>query len=218
MIINILDPNDRLHTDTTRLLALGILNTAFEVSGPRLGDFPSLRTLVVDHGCKYLFQLARSENSAILQLALRTISTMMNTTRKHLKLQQELLLAFTTDRLGPPITSNKGGSRYGTPNTKGAPFSPRPGTPQTASPLLEPTPEDEIEKGSPAPNKTHALPAKGEIRDLLLEMLSQISRHPSFMVDLFTNYDCDINSENLFERLIDLLTKVEANLTAWCFH
>ena len=78
--------------------------------------------------------------------------------------------------------------------------------------------EDEIEKGSPAPNKTHALPAKGEIRDLLLEMLSQISRHPSFMVDLFTNYDCDINSENLFERLIDLLTKVEANLTAWCFH
>ena len=38
------------------------------------------------------------------------------------------------------------------------------------------------------------------------------------MVDLFTNYDCDINSENLFERLIDLLTKVETNLTVWCFH
>jgi brefeldin A-resistance guanine nucleotide exchange factor 1 len=52
-------------------------------------------------------------------------------------------------------------------------------------------------------------PARGETRDLILETLSQISRHPSFMVDLYINYDCDINCENVFERLIDFLTKVE---------
>ncbi|TFY68249.1 hypothetical protein EVG20_g3640 [Dentipellis fragilis] len=206
VIINILDPNERIHTDTTRLLALGILNVAFEVSGPRIGDFPSLRTMILDHGCKYLFQLARSENPAITHMALRTISTMLNTMRKHLKLQQELFLSFTIDRLAPPITGKP--PRHGTPSLKNTSVSPRPGTPATASPSLEPSPDsNDLEKGVSSPHRPQVMPARGETRDLLLETLSQISRHPSFMVDLFTNYDCDINSENLFERIIELLTK-----------
>ncbi|KAI0064698.1 Sec7-domain-containing protein [Artomyces pyxidatus] len=206
VIINILDPNDRLHTDSTRLLALAVLNTSFEVSGPRIGDFPSLRTMVLDHGCKYLFQLARSDNPSVIHLALRTISTMLTTMRKHLKLQQELFLAFTLDRLAPPMTGKP--IRFGTPTPRAGPFSPRPGTPNHASPKLEPSPDEgELEKGSPAPNRPTVLPARGETRDLLLETLSLISPHPSFMVELFTNYDCDINAENLFERLVDLLSK-----------
>ena len=32
------------------------------------------------------------------------------------------------------------------------------------------------------------------------------------MVDLYTNYDCDPNCENLFERLIDFLTKVRLTM------
>lgn len=135
-------------------------------------------------------------------MALRTISTMMNTMRKYLKLQQELLLSFTIDRLAPPVPDRLA-SRYKAPARKGSGR-----LSNTASPKLEPAPDNDLEKGSPLPNKPHALPAKGETRDVLLEMLSQISRDPSFMVDLFTNYDCDINSENLFERLVELLTKV----------
>lgn len=126
----------------------------------------------------------------------------MNTMRKHLKLQQELLLSFTIDRLAPPVPDRLA-ARYKVPARKGSGR-----LSNTASPKLEPTPDSDLEKGSSLPNKPHALPAKGETRDVLLEMLSQISRDPNFMVDLFTNYDCDINSENLFERLIDLLTKV----------
>lgn len=206
MVINILDPNERVHTDSTRLLGLGILNTVFEVSGPRLGKFPSLRAMIIDHGCKYLFQLARSENPSILHLALRTIATMMNTMRKYLKLQQELFLSFTLDRLAPPAAGKF--PKLGTPLTKGGSFSPRIGTPRTFSPLLEPVDDSEVEKGSPTPNRPSALPARGETRELLLETLCQISRHPGFMVELFVNYDCDSNSENLFERLIDMLTKV----------
>ncbi|KAI0048190.1 Sec7-domain-containing protein [Auriscalpium vulgare] len=206
VIINILDPNDRVHTDTTRLLALGVLNTAFEVSGPRIGAFSSLRTMILDHGCKYLFQLARSDNPSIVHLALRTISTMINTMRKHLKLQQELFLSFTLDRLAPPI-SNKT-SRFGTPIPRSGPFSPRVDASNTSSPRLEPHPDDgDPEKGSPAPHRPTVIPARGETRDLLLETLSQISPHPGFMVELFINYDCDINAENLFERLIELLSQ-----------
>lgn len=134
VLINILDPNDKLHTDSTRLVSMRILNTAFEVSGSRIGDFPSLSALITDHGCKFLFQLARSDNPSVLQLALRTISTIFETMREQLKLQQELFLAFTIDRLAPPIISRV----PGTPSAlRVAPGTPRPGTPSTnASPRL----------------------------------------------------------------------------------
>ncbi|KAJ7445765.1 hypothetical protein B0H11DRAFT_2162552 [Mycena galericulata] len=183
------------HTDSTRLVALGILNAAFEAAGPRIPDFPSLEVLILDSGCKFLFQLARSENIYVLHAALRTIST-------HLKLQQELFLAFTIDRLAPPAPPAPPLGR------KGNGLSPRPGTPAPASPALGPPEEkQDSETGTTTPSRVLVTPARGETRDLILETLSQISRHPSFMVDLYINYDCDINCENLFERLIEFLTK-----------
>lgn len=195
-----LDPNDQQHTDSTRLVALGILNTAFEESGTAIAEFPSLKALIVDPGCKFLFQLARSENMTILQSTLRTISTILVRMRKHLKLQQELFLAFTIDRLALPLPGPNG-----RPSKKGQFPSPRPGTPAVS----------ETGEGRSDPDKAHALtsrvhvpPARGEMRDLILETLNHISDQPSFMVDLYTNYDCDINCENLFERLVDFLTTV----------
>ena len=53
-------------------------------------------------------------------------------------------------------------------------------------------------------------PAKGETRELMLEIFVNMARHSSFMVDLYANYDCDTNCEDLFERLMDFLTKVKA--------
>ncbi|RDB21501.1 hypothetical protein Hypma_011417 [Hypsizygus marmoreus] len=207
VLINVLDPNDQQHTDSTRLIALGILNAAFEESGPRIADFPSLETLVLDPGCKFLFQLARSENTSVLHFSLRTISTVFDTMRKHLKLQQELFLAFTIDRLALPHARGQhngatiGKKAYGTPR----PGTPKPGTPPVPDPGAAGS-EQEPEKGA-APSRVMVAPARGETRNLILETLSQISRHPSFMVDLYANYDCDINCENLFERLVDFLTK-----------
>ena len=99
VLINILDPNDRLHTDSTRLTALRTLNTIIEMAGRQIGQYPSLMSLIQDHGCKFLFHLARSEIQAVLYMALRIVSIMSESMREHLKLQQELFLAFTIDRL-----------------------------------------------------------------------------------------------------------------------
>ena len=52
---------------STRLTAPRTLNVAFEVAGARLCEYPSLSTLVLDHACKYLFQLARSDRPVVLQ-------------------------------------------------------------------------------------------------------------------------------------------------------
>lgn len=204
VLVNVLDPNDQQHTDSTRLIALGILNAAFEESGSRIADFPSLEAIVLDSGCKFLFQLARSENIAVLHLALRTISTVFDTLRKHLKLQQELFFAFTIDRLAPPPLTKAQSAA----NRKDPHASPRPGTPALSSADTE----SDAEKGATPPPRPLVPPARGQTRDLILETFSQISRHPSFMVDLYTNYDCDINCENLFERLIDFLTNVSSKM------
>lgn len=189
-------------------MALGILNAAFEESGSTLAQFPSLKAIVVDPGCKFLFQLARSENNNVLHWSLRTISTILGTMRKHLKLQQELFLTFTIDRLAPPGLLKGNTPMLG--NTKSRAYSPtpRPGTPNANSPLLMPADKSESESSATSPSRLLVPPARGETRDLILETLSHIAGHPSFMVDLYTNYDCDINCENLFERLVDFLTKV----------
>lgn len=196
VLINILDPSDQAHTDSTRLTALRVLNVAFEVSGTRICDFPSLSALVLDHGCKYLFQLARSDNPAVLQTTLRTISTMFETMRPKLKMQLELFLTFTIDRLAPPQATGK-------PGLRGVSPSPRPGTPALNAPHLA----ADLEK-PPSTPRLLVPPARGDTRELLLETLSLLSGPPSFMVDLYANYDCDINCENMFERLVDFATKV----------
>ncbi|KAG6819604.1 hypothetical protein H0H93_010328 [Arthromyces matolae] len=214
VLINVLDPLDQQHTDSTRLVALGILNTAFQEAGPRIADFPSLEALVLDPGCKYLFQLARSENTSVLHLSLRTISTVFDAMRHRLKLQQELFLAFTIDRLGLPNSLHPKASHITALAGKKAHtgssrvHTPRPGTPMSNSneTLASEQFTTESEKVT-VPTRVLIGPARGETRNLILETLSQISRAPSFMVDLFANYDCDINCENLFERLIDFLTR-----------
>jgi hypothetical protein len=204
-----LDPHNRVHLDSTRLLALGVINTSFEVSGSRLGDFPTLRAMILDHGCKYLFQLAQSDDSSIFQLTHRTISTMINAMRMHLKLQQELFHVYTLDRLAPPVTSKPSRRRMPVPQSGLLSHRPRTGY---HSPDLDHVDETEVEKGSPTPDKPPVIPVRGEARDLLLETLSQISSHPGYLVELFSNYDCDINAENLFDKVLDILTKVDAKI------
>ncbi|TRM59389.1 hypothetical protein BD626DRAFT_550235 [Schizophyllum amplum] len=178
VLVNVLDPTDQSHTDSTRLIVLNILNAALEASGSRIMQYPSLEALILDEGCKYLFLLARSENMLVLHSALRTITALFVTMSAHLKLQQELFLTFCIDRLATPIIPAK-----------------------TQHSHLRARPVLAHHDRTATPSRPMVPPARGETRNLMLETLGQISRHPSFMVDLYTNYDCDINCENVFERL-----------------
>ena len=220
VLVNVLDPNDQQHTDSTRLIALRTLNAAFEESGYHIPRYPSLKALIVDHGCKYMFQLARSDNIWVLQAALRAISTMFETMRKHLKLQQELFLAFAIDRLAQPSMLQPSKGQAPTVQGKKSSFtsSPRPGTPSLPGTNVAQEVDAEADKGIAISSRVLVAPARGESRDLLLETLIHISRYTSFMVDLYINYDCDVNCENVFERLIDFLTKVSLRYISLDIH
>lgn len=193
-IIELLDPNSQKHTDAARLVALRALNVAVEVAGAHLARFPSLLVLVVDKGCRYLFQLARSSNPFILFTALRVIGSLFDTMKEHLKLQQELFFSFCIERLAPqpaapstlrsPAQLSK--KRSGLAIGEASPPPERPDTP-----TLRPS----------------VAPARGETRELMLETLLLLAQRPSFMVDLWANYDCDVNCEDLFERFVTFLSR-----------
>ena len=62
VLVSLLNPHEHKHTDSMRLMALSILNVAFEVGGKSISRFETLRTLVADEFCKYLFQVQTIEH------------------------------------------------------------------------------------------------------------------------------------------------------------
>jgi brefeldin A-resistance guanine nucleotide exchange factor 1 len=47
-----------------------------------------------------------------------------------------------------------------------------------------------------------------EMKEMALEAIVQLWRIPSFVTELYINYDCDYYCSNLFEDLTKLLSKV----------
>lgn len=86
-----------------RVMAMRIIDVAFEVAGPSIAKHPSLATLAKDDLCRYLFQLVRSDTMSILQESLRVTGTVLATTRGVLKLQQELFLSYVVACLHPRV-------------------------------------------------------------------------------------------------------------------
>lgn len=246
MLISLLNPHDQQHTDTMRLMALGLLNIAFEVGGRSIGEFPALRMMVADHLCKHLFQvrrlpltcpcprgqaadpslttvqLARSDNPQLLSTSLRVITNVFDTMRPHLKLQQELFLSFLLDRLILPNaagirkadlesqldlstwardsapSASSSGTAGGGPGGDGSPAgSERASTPASLSASTRDRERSGAGAGGPS----------AESRELMLELLAHLVRPRHSMVDLWVNYDCSVEGEDLYERLVKFLSR-----------
>lgn len=45
-------------------------------------------------------------------------------------------------------------------------------------------------------------------RSSVLRMLEKVCRDPQMLVDIFVNYDCDLDAPNLFERMVTTLSKI----------
>jgi brefeldin A-resistance guanine nucleotide exchange factor 1 len=102
VLISILDPaNFHQYTDSTRIMALRLINMTFEVSGKTISKHPSLLSLTSTTLCKHLFQLIRLDNPVLVQAALRVILTLMHTSRTHLKMQQEFVFTYLLTCLSP---------------------------------------------------------------------------------------------------------------------
>ncbi|KAI7866257.1 hypothetical protein BDF14DRAFT_1728784 [Spinellus fusiger] len=218
VLISLLNPHEHKHTDSMRMMALSILNVAFEVGGRTISRFEVLRSLVMDDFCKYLFQLAKTNSIPLLASTLRVISTVFDTMRPHLKLQQELFLFFLIERLSHSVGTGGRAIVADIDDDGNVGF-----IPLGKEISVEHRGLGQVDVRSGSPNmflgKTHDYPRtnkgyqpesvalSGEVRELLLECLVQCSRTPTFLVDLWYNYDCDVSCGDLFEELIQFLSK-----------
>ncbi|KKA28301.1 hypothetical protein TD95_003031 [Thielaviopsis punctulata] len=198
VLVSFLNPNDLQYTATMRIMALRIIHVALEVAGSSLSRHPSLVAIVSDNLCCHLFQLVRSENMDLLQESLAVAGTLLETCRSILKLQQEFFLSYLITSLFPsidvPRDSTIDPSLYdGIPKTlklvKPAPPSPPPNASGRSTPAPEP--------GARKP----------DARQAMVECIGVLSRMPTFMIELFVNFDCDENRADLCEDMIGLLSR-----------
>jgi golgi-specific brefeldin A-resistance guanine nucleotide exchange factor 1 len=205
VLADLLDPHDRQRTDTLRVMALRIVNVALEVAGPSIANHPSLASLAKDTLCRNLFQLVRSENIAILHESLRVAGTLLATCRSVLKLQQELFLSYVVACLHPrvpiPDEPNIDPSLYqGVPQAP-ALVKPQP-APGTGSGRSTPVPVRDRQKlGMEGGSR------KPDAREAMVESVGGLVRIPTFMAELFVNYDCDIDRTDLCTDMVGLLSR-----------
>jgi brefeldin A-resistance guanine nucleotide exchange factor 1 len=205
VLADLLDPHDRARTDTLRVMALRIVNVALEVAGPSIANHPSLASLAKDTMCRNLFQLVRSDNIAILHESLRVAGTLLATCRSVLRLQQELFLSYIIACLHPrvpiPEEPNIDPSLY-----KGVPQAPA---------LIKPMPNPGTQSGrsTPVPVKDRQKlgmeggSRKPDAREAMVESVGALVRIPSYMVELFVNYDCEIDRSDLCLDMVGLLAR-----------
>jgi brefeldin A-resistance guanine nucleotide exchange factor 1 len=204
-LVELLDPHDTNYTDTMRVMALRIVDVALEVAGPSIANHPSLATLAQDTLCRHLFQLVRSDNMAILNESLRVAGTLLATCRPVLKLQQELFLSYLVACLFP---------RVDIPAEPG--IDPRlyEGVPQSPSLVKAPASRNSGSgRSTPVPVKDRQKlgleggTRKPDAREAMIESIGALVRLPTFMTELFVNYDCNVNRIDLCTDMVGLLSR-----------
>jgi brefeldin A-resistance guanine nucleotide exchange factor 1 len=204
VLVNFLDPNDRQHTDTMRVMAMRILHVALEVSGPFIARHPALATIAEDRLCCYLFQLVRSDNMAVLQESLIVTGTLLATCRGVLKLQQELYLSYLVACLHPTVQI---------PREPGIDPSLYVGIPETPKLVKPPPSQAGSGRATPVSVKDRQKlgleggARKPDARQAMVETIGVLSRMPTFVTELFVNYDCDVDRADLCEDIIGLLSR-----------
>lgn len=204
VLVDLLDPHDKQQGDTMRVMALRIIHVALEVAGPSIARHPALAVVAEDRLCRHLFQLVRSDNMAILQESLIVAGTLLETCRGVLKLQQELFLSYLIACLHPPVEipreANIDPSLYD-------------GIPQRPSGVKPPPSQAGSGRSTPVPVKDRQKlgmeggARKPDARQAMVESVGALTRMPSFLVELFVNYDSDANRGNLCEDMIGLLSR-----------
>lgn len=204
VLVDLLDPHDRQHADAMRVMALRIIDVALEVAGPSIAKHPSLASLAEDRLCRYLFQLVRSDNMAILHESLIVAGTLLATCRGVLKLQQELFLSYLVACLHP---------RVEIPREPGIDPSLYAGVPQAPKLVKPPPSQSNSGRSTPVPVKDRQKlgmeggSRKPDAREAMVESVGALARIPSFMVELFVNYDCEVDRSDLCEDMVGLLSR-----------
>ena len=203
-LVDLLDPHERQNADAMRVMALRIIDVALEIAGPSIAKHSTLAIVAEDRLCRFLFQLVRSDNMAILHESLIVTGTLLATCRGVLKLQQELFLSYLVACLHP---------RVPIPQEPGIDSSLYAGVPQAPKLVKPPPSQSSSGRSTPVPIKDRRQlgmeggSRKPDAREAMVESVGALARIPSFMVELFVNYDCEVDRSDMCEDMVGLLSR-----------
>ena len=141
---------------------------------------------------------------AILHESLIVAGTLLSTCREVLKLQQELFLSYMVACLHP---------RVEIPREPGIDPSLYSGVPQAPKLVKPPPSQTNSGRSTPVPIKDRQKlgmeggSRKPDAREAMVESVGALARIPTFMVELYVNYDCDVDRSDLCEDMIGLLSR-----------
>ncbi|KAJ5773671.1 Sec7-domain-containing protein [Penicillium paradoxum] len=208
VLTEMIDPHNKQTTNRMRIIALRILDVAFEIAGPSIINHAGLANLAKDTLCRYLFQLIRSNDMALLNHSLCVCRTLLTTCRNVLRLQQELFLSYVVACGAVPP-----GDIALEPNVELFLFECIPELPRVLKPSLS---SAAIHSAGKAPSRSMKNPQDlrledgartADAREAIVESLSALIRIPSFMVELFVNYDCDVDRRDLCSDMVRFLSR-----------
>ena len=215
VLISIVDAaNYHIYTDSTRIMALQLINIIFETAGRDIASHKSLLALTNNNLLKHLLQLIRTENLVLLQKALTVIVTIFVTMQEHLKLQQEVFITYLLTCLSPiaEISREEGVSNIFYDGVPSIPKTVLAASSKVPAPTNVPKPRKL--RSSPsivdfttadtnsAPIPRFVTARSPDSREMFVETLTTLARQPSFFADLYLNYDCDPDRSDLCEDLV----------------
>ncbi|EDO16822.1 hypothetical protein Kpol_1056p23 [Vanderwaltozyma polyspora DSM 70294] len=173
--------NQTRHTNSTKILALQLLNTAVEIGGEKFLLHPRLFNIISDPIFKSLFFIIQNTNKlSLLQAALQFFTTLVIGLGHHLEMQIELTLNSIFQIL---LQGNV--DPFGTGD-------------KTSNDSSIPSASDDKEKQRPA-----------KVKELLIEQISILwTRSPSFFTSLFIAYDCNLDRSDVAINFLKALTKL----------
>ncbi|KAI9208547.1 uncharacterized protein BJ171DRAFT_489303 [Polychytrium aggregatum] len=163
----------------------------------------AVKDLVLNDLCKHLFQLLQNPNVtvqsppsattlSILNVTLRVIVALFQTEREHFKVQQEWLLQWLMSKVDNGLVGWMNIDDLKDDASQVATGS-----------------RSSVADRSPSVlglQKTGIL--VGEVRELVLDTILQLSYYPHFMTELYINYDADLlSARHLFEELMWFLAR-----------
>ncbi|KAF5098984.1 hypothetical protein D0Z00_001850 [Geotrichum galactomycetum] len=214
VLISIVDAaNYHIYTDSTRIMALQLINIIFETAGRDIANHKSLLALTNNNLLKHLLQLIRTENLVLLQKALTVTVTIFVTMQEHLKLQQEVFITYLLTCLSPiaEISREEGVANIfydGVPSIPKTVLAASPKVPTTnglkpkklrSSPSIA---DLTVADSNTAPIPRFVTASSPDSREMFVEALTTLARQPSFFANIYLNYDCDPDCSDLCEDLV----------------
>ncbi|KAL7748792.1 GDP/GTP exchange factor for ARF [Sorochytrium milnesiophthora] len=235
VFVSIIDTSTQSpHSDTSRVLALHLLQTAVETAGPALARFPSIVEQLTDTVLRHLLfivrmQLPNSASSSVLSMgvginavgsgnmsinvvvmAYRLILLIWQTLHSKLKCQLEVILNHVMERWNywngttSPSSSGASGASGSVGRSAGAGLPSSTDRSESTAGNTPYGPALSPERYTPASSRRPAH-VRWEVREALLELFVEIVKTPHIFTMLYVNYDCDMHAPFLFEEFMQFL-------------